>query len=82
MKMRCSCNAVMWLNDDAYRYDILTPDAAERLPATVETGIFLEEMVRAHRCQECGRLYVFWKGINSQPEEFIPLRDSKDANDG
>ena len=52
---------------------LLTSDEGfGRFAGRVDAEEVYASMLHAYRCDECARLWVFWKGYDAEPTEYVP----------
>ena len=74
-KMLCTCDNVIFLHEIPCPHEW-------RLISDVEYGRLWEEHATheqiadattlAVKCDECGRLFIYWDGFDKQPTEYVP----------
>jgi hypothetical protein len=81
-KLRCACGYVIPLSDgipNPLEYKFMSDNDFDGFEGLIDA----EEIYRAcssmFRCPQCGRLWVFWGGLDAQPKCYTP--DPEEEND-
>lgn len=78
-KMICSCQETLSYGEipNPIEWLIISDAAFDKFSGQVDSETIYQAMTSLLRCPNCGRLWVFWEGFQSPPQEFVPTAKSQ-----
>jgi hypothetical protein len=73
-KWRCRCGTVLTTSGAIPNPDGLYVLPEKRYEARADAADFdlIRESIGAHRCRNCGRLWIWWDGWDGEPVVYAP----------
>lgn len=66
----------------AHEWLVISDTDFDRLSGHVDVDQIYNTATSLLRCPECGRLWIFWKGFDHEPSEYIPTAPPQKLNPG
>ena len=74
-KFLCTCGATIrtsGLIPNPQQWLLASDESLNRFQGQVDAETVYSAMLHAFRCDECARMWVFWKGYDADPTEYVP----------
>jgi hypothetical protein len=74
-KFACRCGATIHTSGqipNPQQWLLAADESLDRFVGPVDAEALYGLMLHAYRCDECARLWVFWKGYDAEPTEYLP----------
>lgn len=74
-KISCGCGNILNLQDIPCKiqYNFISDVDYDKHHHTVNAEELYQEMNMFFKCEDCGRLWVFWDGFDEKPFEYLPV---------
>lgn len=71
--IRCHCTQVLRFGDipNPIEWLLISDVEFDRYSGAVDAELLYRNMKHLLRCPKCGRLWVFWNGLEQRPEPYV-----------
>lgn len=80
-KFLCTCGGLVRTSGgipNPQQWNLISDVRFDDFTSQVEAEEVYAAATHAYRCDDCGRLWIFWQGYDALPTEYVPV----DATDG
>ena len=79
MKFLCTCQHVVRDQEcpNPIGYYLISDVNFDEVAEPIDFDVFWRISSRVLRCENCGRLWIYWKGGENNPQEFVPAEPAK-----
>ncbi len=73
-KMLCACGNVLRYSDIPCKieYKFISDVDYDKYEAKIDSEELYTKMQSFLKCPDCQRLWVFWEGLDNEPQEYLP----------
>jgi hypothetical protein len=74
-KLNCRCGATLTLSGEIpnpIEWKLLSDELFDEFSGNVDVELIYQAATSLFRCENCGRLWVFWDGFDAAPMEYYP----------
>lgn len=79
-KLRCDCDEILSISGpmpNPIEFKILADTQVDSFEETVETLRIYMESTIGLKCPRCGRLWIFWNGLDNRASCYVPERETE-----
>lgn len=79
-KFLCACGGLIRTSGgipNPQQWNLISDEGFEVFwESEVDASRVYSEFIHAYRCDDCGRLWIFWQGYDASPTEYVPVESA------